>query len=126
VPVLFDRRQVAFIVDQLPMIVLQGLPDSYGLPLIQLDEGGQIGPCSGWVLVAHPTMCVVDGPGDSGLLLPVFAGAETPDAVAQHDRWLSAVTIYGGAVLVAGDSEVTSMADVATRSGLRGGFLPAT
>lgn len=124
-PVLVDRRQVAFIVDQLPLIVLRGLPDAYDLPLIQVEEG-QVGPCSGWILALHATMCVIDGPGDAGLLLPVFAGDEAIDAVAQHERWLAAVSIYGGAVLVVGDSEVGSVADVAARSGLRGGFVPTT
>jgi hypothetical protein len=125
VPVLVDRRQVSFSVDQLPMIVLQGLPEGYDLPLIHVEDG-QVGPCSGWILATHATMCVVDGPGDAGLLLPVFGGDETAEAVAAHERWLAAVSIYGGAVLVVGDSEVASLADIAARSGLRGGFVPTT
>jgi len=123
VALLVDRRQVAFIVDQLPLIVLPGLPSGYDLPTIQVEDG-QVGPCSGWVLAAHALACVIDGPGEAGLLLPAFTGEETFEAIALHQRWLSAVSIYGGAVLVVGASEVTSVADFASLSGLCGGFVP--
>jgi hypothetical protein len=78
--------------------------------------------CQGWQIMAKLTMCVVDGPGDAGRLVPTLS---PPDEAEDMAAWCAAVEEAGGAVVV---SLVTLPAELDwdelfTGGRARGGFV---
>jgi hypothetical protein len=68
-----------------------------GEPLIILDVD-PTGATGHWSLLSRPTMCVVDGPGDTGYLLVRL----TPAGDAAPAGWDEAVAGAGGSHVVLG------------------------
>lgn len=72
-----------------------------GVPSIRLDldvpQGAAAGP---WGLLSRATLCVIDGPGDLGYLLPRMAAGPDP----APDGWDEAVERAGGCWVVFGRS----------------------
>jgi hypothetical protein len=50
-----------------------------------------------WQIMAKLTLCVVDGPGDAGCLIPALSA---PDQMEGMAAWCTAVEEAGGAVVV--------------------------
>lgn len=127
-PVFVDRTKVAYLGGRMPMILLHDVPTAFDLPPLS-TTAGQVAPCAGWVLMASGAMCVVDGPGNLGYLLPIANDAAMDlTTFKEHQLWLAAVDAAGGVVVVAGENtrDIASVEDIVDRTGLRGGFIPAT
>ena len=70
-----------------------------GAPLLALDVEVPADLAAGpWVLMNRLTMVVVDGPGDTGFLLPRL----TPHGDAAPDGWDAAVDRAGGSQVIFG------------------------
>ncbi len=87
---------------------------------------GRVPGCAGWSVVAKATLCVVDGPGDVGCVMPGGLSAEEFEHVVE---WCEAVERAGGAVVMSvdvlpGEAETVDWAALLD-GGARGGFMPA-
>lgn len=75
------------------------------LPVLNTSIG-RVPLCEGWTLEAKLTICVVDGPGDSGCLVQA---ATTPQELDQVTEWLRGVEVFGGAVVVSAPAVPNSL-----------------
>ncbi|WP_405142483.1 hypothetical protein OG589_34710 [Sphaerisporangium sp. NBC_01403] len=107
----------------MPALVLVSTDPIEMLPVFQLDADRPL-PCDGWQLLAGLTVSVVDGPGDSGMLVE---GVIRPDEAEERTAWLDAVDHAGGAVVLVVDSQspVDDWAALAGSGKARGGFVSA-
>ncbi|MER5864387.1 hypothetical protein [Kitasatospora sp. NPDC002040] len=128
---LLPREKAHFVLADTPLLLLDGAPVHDALPLLHAPDG-EMPSCSGWSVAALATMCVVDGPGDAGCLIPGLAAAE-PDpaaALAALSAWSGAVDRAGGAVVVSMQVLPANLAlldwpGILTGGIARGGFVPA-
>ncbi|MFJ8362268.1 hypothetical protein [Streptomyces sp. NPDC093984] len=88
--------------------------------------------CEGWNIVPRLTLCVVDGPGEHGLVVPALAapvldGAEGETAPGDMADWCADVERAGGAVVLSMDRlpEVLDWPFLLDSGTSRGGFVPA-
>ncbi|WP_137991407.1 hypothetical protein [Streptomyces vilmorinianum] len=124
---LLPPENTLFVPGDAPALLLAGAPVHEELPALHAP-GGAVPPCAGWSVVPQLTVCVVDGPGDAGCLVPafvapVFGGSGTPDDMA---GWCEDVVRAGGAVVVS-LPELPRTLDwelLLTGGVARGGFVP--
>ncbi|MCF3106001.1 hypothetical protein IPZ58_31170 [Streptomyces roseoverticillatus] len=102
------------------------------LPTVTAPDGA-VPLCEGWSIVPKLTLCVVDGPGEAGGLIPalvapvidVSGGSAEPGDMAD---WCEDVERAGGAVVLSlGSGELPAVLDWAHLLGsgtARGGFMP--
>ncbi|WP_245194589.1 hypothetical protein [Kitasatospora phosalacinea] len=108
-----------------PILLLGGAPAHGALPVLRVVDGA-VPALDGWSVFARLTMCVLDGPGDAGCLVPTLGGSFDTDGVA---RWCEEVGRAGGALVVSlpDPSDLTGQLDwpALLDGGSRGGFAPA-
>ena len=89
-------------------------------------------PCEGWSIVPRLTLCVVDGPGDHGLVVPALAapvvgGANDGGASSGMADWCEDAEQAGGAVVLSLDQlpDILDWSALLSSGIVRGGFMPA-
>lgn len=86
------------------MLLLAGAPIHDVLPVVAAPDGS-VPRCDGWTLVPKLTLCVVDGPGEHGLVVPALVapvldatqGSAEPGGMAD---WCTDAERAGGAVVL--------------------------
>jgi hypothetical protein len=119
---LLNREQARFLRAPQP-VLLVALPDEFGpLPELTSDAAGAPAALAGWSVLAGGTLCVVDGPGDLGFLLPTLAAA---DELADSMAWAGSVADCGGAYVFQVDEKHldTPLDKLVQAPGTRGGFV---
>jgi hypothetical protein len=130
---LMPPENTLFIPGSTPVLLLGGAPVHADLPAVDAP-GGTVAACAGWSVVPRLTLCVVDGPGEAGcvipaLMAPVFGGSGSPDDMV---GWCEDVERAGGAVVLS-LSELPELHDLPqsldwdallTGGVSRGGFMP--
>ncbi|RKE21133.1 hypothetical protein [Streptomyces sp. TLI_171] len=109
-----------------PILLLGGVPVHEALPVLRTSDGA-VPALDGWQLVARLTLCLLDGPGDAGCVLPTLGSTAELDAVA---AWCAQVEEVGGALVVslphrsdlAGPLDWPALLD----GGAHGGFARST
>ncbi len=98
---LLPREKAHFVLAGTPLLLLDGAPVHESLPPLDAPDG-EMPLCAGWSVAVMATMCVVDGPGDAGCLIPALGTAESDPgaALATLADWGGAVERNGGAVVV--------------------------
>ncbi|MCU7822350.1 hypothetical protein [Kitasatospora sp. DSM 101779] len=109
-----------------PLLLLGAAPVHTGLPALADGPDGAMPVCVGWTLVPSLVMCVVDGPGGAGCVIPTLTAPGDPEEAAHIDAWCAAVEEAGGAVVVSLDAmpEQVDWAEVFGGDTARGGFVP--
>ncbi|MFJ2034243.1 hypothetical protein [Streptosporangium sp. NPDC087985] len=122
-PSRIPREDARYLGGTVPMLVLVSAAPVEQLPVFQLDAGRPL-PCGGWQFLAGLAVSVVDGPGDSGILVE---GIAHPDEAEERFAWMGAVDHAGGAVVLVVDSHSPVYDwDVLASSGkAQGGFVSA-
>ncbi|WP_316739983.1 hypothetical protein [Streptomyces sp. MK7] len=128
---LLDPENTLFIRGATPVLLLADAPVHDALPLLTAP-GGAVPLCEGWSIVPRLTLCVVDGPGNHGLVVPALAapvvgGAEDGTASSGMDDWCADAERAGGAVVLSLDQlpEVLDWSFLRSSGTARGGFMPA-
>lgn len=87
--------------------------------------------CEGWGIVPRLTLCVVDGPGDHGLVVPALAapvvgGPDEAGASSGMADWCEDAEQAGGAVVLSVDQlpDVLDWSALLSSGTVRGGFMP--
>ncbi|WP_327290037.1 hypothetical protein [Streptomyces sp. NBC_01198] len=127
---LLAPEQTLFVRGDTPLLLLAGAPVHDALPLVTAP-GETLPACEGWSIVPRLTLCVVDGPGDHGVVIPAFtapvvaaAGSPAADGMAE---WCTDVEKAGGAIVLSLDRlpDVIDWSALLAPGAARGGFLPA-
>ncbi|MFJ7155040.1 hypothetical protein ACIQUQ_08865 [Streptomyces sp. NPDC101118] len=128
---LLEPENTLFVRGDTPLLLLSGAPVHDALPLLTAS-GGAVPRCEGWSVVAKVTMCVVDGPGEAGVIVPAFVapvvdtagGGAAPGGMGD---WCADVERAGGAVVLSLDElpEVLDQARLLGSGAARGGFMTA-
>ena len=123
VPELIPTERTRFLSAPVPAVVIAAEPGGVGLPLLAFYPTGAAMRAAGWTVVARATMCVLDGPGSDGLLLPTISGTGQMDRAA---AWAEAVADAGGvlALQVASPRLDTIVYELLADPETRGGFVP--
>ncbi|MFI0901516.1 hypothetical protein [Streptomyces sp. NPDC020983] len=131
---LLTPENTLFVRGRTPVLLLAGASVHGALPVV----GREIPRPAGWSVLPRLTMCVVDGPGEHGLVIPAAAAPVLPsaddsayreghgDGGAGMDGWCADAEAAGG-VLVLSLPQLPAEPDLAalTAAGsARGGFLP--
>lgn len=122
---LHEPANTLFVRGATPVLLLAGASVHEALPGLTVS-GGQVPLCAGWGLVPKLTLCVVDGPGEYGVMVPSFA-APVLDAGGPGDMgaWCEDAERAGGAVLLSVDRipEVLDWGGLLGSGTSRGGFV---
>ncbi|MFD9130014.1 hypothetical protein [Kitasatospora sp. NPDC059571] len=120
-----------FVPAETPLLLLDGAPVHDALPPLHAPDA-QLPLCPGWSVAPMGTMCLLDGPGDAGCLIPAVGGAIAEPAAALEALgiWREAVERAGGAAVVSlpalpADPNTLDWSAVLTDGTARGGFVPA-
>ncbi|MEV6208841.1 hypothetical protein [Kitasatospora sp. NPDC051914] len=108
-----------------PLLLLGATPVHAALPPLN-GPGEGLPVCEGWTPVPSLIMCVVDGPGEAGCVIPALTAPGDPEEAEHIDAWCAAVEEAGGAVVVSLDAmpEQVDRAEVFGGDASRGGFVP--
>ncbi|MGW3466323.1 hypothetical protein ACWDE9_45340 [Streptomyces olivaceoviridis] len=123
-----DAEKALFVRGAAPVLLPAGAPVHDALPGPAAPDGA-VPVCEGWSIAPRLTLCVVDGPGDHGLVVPALA-APVIDAQGapgdMGDRCADAEAA-GGAVVPSLDRlpETLDWSAPLSSGTTRGGFLPA-
>lgn len=101
---LLPRKNVRFLLGPIPVLVLAGAPIHGELPIFRAGAGlsdGMAAACAGWRILPRLTLCLVDGPGDAGCLIPGLLEAADLGAL---QAWCEAAESAGGAIVVSLDA----------------------
>ncbi|MEU6273686.1 hypothetical protein ABZ871_14960 [Streptomyces populi] len=127
---LLDPENTLFVRGATPMLLPADAPVHDALPLPTAPDGA-IPLCEGWNIVPRLTLCVVDGPGDHGLVVPALAAPvvdEADDGTASSDmgKWCADAEQAGGAVVLSLDRppETFDRSALLSSGTVRGGFMP--
>lgn len=132
-PVLLDPENTLFVRGATPVLLLADAPVHDALPLLTASDRA-VPLCEGWSIVPRLTLCVVDGPGDHGLVVPALAapvvgGADdgTASASGGMGDWCADAEQAGGAVVLSLDHlpEALDWSALLSSGTARGGFMPA-
>ncbi|MCE7079003.1 hypothetical protein [Streptomyces sp. ST2-7A] len=128
---LLDPENTLFVRGAVPMLLMVDAPVHDALPLLTAPDG-EVPRCGGWSIVPRLTLCVVEGPGDHGLVIPAFTAPvvdEAGDHTASGDMgdWCADAEQAGGAVVLSVDRmpEVLDRPALLSSGTVRGGFMPA-
>ncbi len=125
---LLDPEKTLFVRGATPVLLLAEASVHDALPVLAAPDGA-VPVCEGWSIAPRLTLCVVDGPGDHGLVVPALAapviGAE--GAPGDMGDWCGDAERAGGAVVLSlhrlpGTLDWSALLSSGTA---RGGFLPA-
>lgn len=129
-PVLLAPEKTLFVRGATPLLLLADAPVHDHLPLLT-DPGEAVPVCEGWGIAPRLTLCVVDGPGDHGLLVPALTAPvldETDDGAASGAMadWCGDAERAGGAVVLSMDRlpSVLDWSALLAPGTARGGFMP--
>ena len=122
-PELIPAERNRFLSAPVPTVVIAAEPGGTLLPPLAFYDTGAVMRAAGWTAVARTTMCVLDGPGDDGLLLPTISDTGQMDRAAV---WAEAVADAGGvlALQVAAGRLDVIVYDLLADPETRGGFVP--
>lgn len=122
---LHEPENTLFVRGTTPVLLLAGASVHEALPTLPASYG-QMPLCSGWSVMPKLTLCVVDGPGEYGLLVPSLA-APVLDAAGPGDMgdWCGDAEEAGGAVVLSVERipEVLDWARLLGSGTSRGGFV---
>ncbi|MFI8767830.1 hypothetical protein ACIGN6_23365 [Streptomyces sp. NPDC053792] len=128
---LLNPENTLFVRGGTPVLLLADAPVHDALPLLTASDGA-VPLCEGWNIVPRLTLCVVDGPGDHGLVVPALAapvvgGAEVDTASSGMGDWCADAEQAGGAVVLSLDRlpEELDWSALLSSGTARGGFMPA-
>ncbi|MFE9440695.1 hypothetical protein ACFYO2_17115 [Streptomyces sp. NPDC006602] len=102
---LLNPENTLFVRGTTPVLLLADAPVHDVLPPLTAPDGA-IALCDGWGVVPKLTMCVVDGPGQHGLIIPAIAapvldgGAVSGDGPEAMSAWCADAEQAGGAVVL--------------------------
>ncbi|POX56311.1 hypothetical protein C3489_06220 [Streptomyces sp. Ru71] len=126
---LVSPENTVFVRGATPALLLAAAPVHQALPLLPAP-GGAVPRCAGWGIAARLTLCVVDGPGEAGAVVPalgarVVGGTGGTGDMADMADWCSDVERAGGALVVSVDElpEVLDWGRLLASGTARGGFL---
>ncbi|WUD79009.1 hypothetical protein OG937_37310 [Streptomyces sp. NBC_00510] len=126
-----DPEKTLFVRGATPVLLLADAPVHDALPPLVVPDGA-VPLCEGWSVVPRLTLCVVDGPGDHGcvvpaLAAPVLGGSDGDAASSGMADWCLDVAQAGGAVVLSVDQLPDALDwPVLLSAGVaRGGFMPA-
>jgi hypothetical protein len=120
-----------------PVLLVALSADMPSLPPLARDASGSPAHLAGWSVLAGATLCVVDGPGEQGFLLPTIGGP-FGDSASDSDggdggmeqmkaslAWAAGVEDCGGAYVlqVAEDELDAPLAQLISKPVARGGFV---
>ncbi|MBO8191782.1 hypothetical protein ITI46_08825 [Streptomyces oryzae] len=126
---LLPPEKTLFVRGATPVLLLSDAPVHEILPTVTALDGA-VPPCEGWSITPKLTLCVVDGPGDAGLLIPALAApvidtAHGATAPGDMGDWCTDAERAGGAVVLSLD-ELPEILDWALQLGsgaAHGGFM---
>ncbi|MFD4600689.1 hypothetical protein ACFWPQ_21985 [Streptomyces sp. NPDC058464] len=128
---LLDPENTLFVRGATPVLLLADAPVHDALPLLTVSDGA-LPLCEGWSIVPRLTLCVVDGPGDHGLIVPAVAapvvgGADDGTASGGMGDWCADAEQAGGVVVLSLDHlpEALDWSALLSSGTARGGFMPA-
>ncbi|MEU0336551.1 hypothetical protein [Streptomyces sp. NPDC006193] len=126
---LLDPEKTLFVRGAPPVLLLAGAPVHDALPLLAAPDGA-VPVCEGWSILPRLTLCVVDGPGDHGLVVPaltapVHGAAGGSAAPGGMPDWCEDAERAGGAVVLSLDHlpDPCAWPALLTSGTTRGGFL---
>ncbi|MER5184490.1 hypothetical protein ABT009_40295 [Streptomyces sp. NPDC002896] len=128
---LLTPEKTLFVRGSTPVLLLADVPIHDVLPVLNAPDGA-VPRCEGWSIVSKLTLCVVDGPGEAGLVVPAV-GAAVLDGEGGISRpgdmadWCADTEQAGGAVVLSLDQlpEVLDWARLLGSGSARGGFVPS-
>lgn len=127
---LLAPEKTLFVRGATPLLLLADAPVHAVLPL--LTEPGEALPrCEGWSIAPRLTLCLIDGPGNHGLLVPALAapvvdGTDDDAAPGAMADWCGDAERAGGAVVLSMDLLPTKpdWSALLSPGASRGGFMP--
>ncbi|RKN75675.1 hypothetical protein D7231_09775 [Streptomyces klenkii] len=146
---LLDPEKTLFVRGATPVLLLADASASVhdALPVVTAPGPGAVPLCEGWSIVPKLTLCVVDGPGDVGGLIPAFAapvidgstngtnGTNGTDSTEPADMadWCADAERAGGVVVLSLDHlslplplpAALDWARLLASGTARGGFMPS-
>ncbi|MEU5187392.1 hypothetical protein AB0G83_09615 [Streptomyces klenkii] len=145
---LLDPEKTLFVRGATPVLLLADASASVhdALPVVTAPGPGAVPLCEGWSIVPKLTLCVVDGPGDVGGLIPAFAapvidgstgGTNGTNGTEPADMadWCADAERAGGVVVLSLDHLSLSLplplpaaldwARLLASGTARGGFMPS-
>ncbi|MET9953194.1 hypothetical protein ABZ135_16810 [Streptomyces sp. NPDC006339] len=130
-----NPENTVFVRAATPVLVLTEAPIHDALPALpalpelpapaSASADGEVPVCEGWGIVPRLTLCVVDGPGDHGTMIPALAAPVLGDGDLAD--WCEDAERAGGAIVVSLPTPLPPHLDLPalTRPGTsRGGFVP--
>lgn len=127
---LLDPEKTLFVRGVTPVLLLADAPIHDVLPVLTAPDG-VVPRREGWSIVPKLTLCVVDGPGEHGLIVPALAapvidGADGSAEPGDMADWCADAEQAGGAVVLSLDRlpEVLDWARLLGSGTARGGFVP--
>ncbi|MCN9240099.1 hypothetical protein NGF19_04715 [Streptomyces sp. RY43-2] len=131
---LLAPENTLFVCGATPVLLLADAPVHAVLPPLIAPDGA-VPLCEGWSVVPRLTLCVVDGPGEQGVVVPALAapvlGAAASDdggtTSADMADWCTAAEQAGGAVVLSVDRLPKSLdwSALLTSGVAHGGFMRA-
>ncbi|MFD3498568.1 hypothetical protein ACFWWT_03345 [Streptomyces sp. NPDC058676] len=127
---LLNPENTLFVRGTTPVLLLADAPVHDALPPLTAPDGA-IPLCDGWGIVPKLTLCVVDGPGEHGLIVPAMAAPVLVGAAVRDDdpeamtAWCADVEQAGGAVVLSLDRlpEVLDWPHLLGSGDAHGGFV---
>ncbi|MGA5064531.1 hypothetical protein ACPB9E_12245 [Streptomyces exfoliatus] len=126
---LLSPEKTLFVRGVTPVLLLSDAPVHGLLPVLAASDG-DVPLCGGWSILPRLTMCVVDGPGEAGVVVPALVapvvdtvdGALGPGGMGE---WCADVERAGGAVVLSVGElpEVLDWAHLIGSGVARGGFV---
>ncbi|NUR03817.1 MAG: hypothetical protein HOY79_47095 [Streptomyces sp.] len=122
-PELIPTERTRFLSAPVAAVVIAAEPGGTVLPPLAFYDTGTAKRVLGWTVVARTTMCVLDGPGQDGMLVPTISDTGQMDRAA---AWAEAVADAGGvlALQVARGRLDATVYDLLADAETRGGFVP--
>ncbi|MFF7729883.1 hypothetical protein [Streptomyces sp. NPDC008001] len=133
---LLTPEKTLFVRGATPVLLLADAPVHHALPVVTASDGA-VPLCEGWSIVPKMTLCVVDGPGDAGGIIPALAAPVIGGSPGRTEGagpgdmadWCADAERAGGAVVLSlASGELPAVLDWAHLLGsgtTRGGFMPS-
>lgn len=127
---LVNPEQTLFVRGTTPVLLLADPPVHAELPAVSAPDGtvATVARCEGWSIVPRLTLCVVDGPGEAGLMVPAMVApvVGSPAGPGRMADWCADAERAGGAVVLSVDALPDSLDWPALLGpgSSRGGFVP--
>ncbi|MEU3557251.1 hypothetical protein [Streptomyces fragilis] len=119
---LLDPEKAMFVPGATPLLLLSGAPFHEALPPLATEDRS-LPTCEGWSIVPKHTLCVVDGPGEHGAVIPSLAALVLGEA--DMSAWCGDAARAGGAVVLSVERlpEVVDVPALMNGAPTRGGFM---